>query len=541
MSQNPPPVPPGLFAPQNLLDKMIAYVAPKTAIRRMQARGALALAGGYSGAKIDRAALTSWRTTAGSPETDVIQDLPMLRQRSRDLERNAPVACGVINTTATHTVGTGLSCNPQIDGAFLGLSDEEREAWQTDTRRRFRTWSESVDCDLARKLNFYGLQDLALRGTMVSGDIFALTPMVPRGVGGRKKLAVQLLEADYCSNPDREADTETRTEGIDHDPGTGEALAFHFTNRHPGDNVVDLTWTRREARSPSGRRNVLHLYRMLRPNLRRGVPILAPVIEPLKQLARYTESELAAAVTSSLFSVFVRMDPKAFADMFDTDAQKVLVDASVKNASKWSGEMEGGQVVNLLPGEEPIEINPARPNEQFDPFVTSCIRQIGMAIGIPYEVLIMHYQSSYSAARGALLMAWKYFIGWRDWLATYFCQPIYELWLADEVANRRIAAPGFFSDEVRRAAWCKAQWVGDGPGSINPEVEVKAAEGRVALGISTLEAESILHDGVDWQTKHPQTVREAKARRDAGLSVPGEVPKPAAPAGGPPKPKPADD
>jgi capsid protein len=197
MSQNPPPVPLGAIAPQNLLDKVIAYVAPKTAIRRMQARGALALAGGYSGAKIDRASLTSWRTTAGSPATDVITDLPMLRQRSRDLERNAPVAAGVINTTALHTVGTGLSCNPQIDGTFLGLSDEAREAWQTDTRRRFRTWSESQDCDLARKLNFYGLQDLALRGTLVSGDVFALTPMVPRGIGGRRKLAVQLLEADF--------------------------------------------------------------------------------------------------------------------------------------------------------------------------------------------------------------------------------------------------------------------------------------------------------------------------------------------------------
>lgn len=534
MSRNPPKVPLPALAPQNLLDRAIGYFSPKLAIQRLQARGVLALAGGYTGARIDRAALGAWRTTAGSPSTDVIADLPMLRQRSRDLERNAPVAASAINTTATHVVGTGLACNPQIDGEFLGLSEQDRDKWQLDTRRRYNAWAESPDCDLARKLNFYGLQDLALRGTLVSGDIFIVTPMVERGIKAAR-LALQLLEADLCCNPKREPDTATLTDGIEHDEKTGEALAYHFSDVHPADRRWgDATWTRREARGGrSGRRNVIHLFRQLRPGLRRGVPILAPVIEPLKQLSRYTDAELAAAVTSGLFSVFIKMDPNAFQDLFQESDQSTIV----ANASRWSGEMEAGQAVNLLPGEEPIPVNPARPNAQFDPFVQSCIRQIGMAVGIPYEVLVMHYQSSYSAARGALLMAWRFFMGWRDWLATDMCQPVYELWLADEVSNGRIAAPGFFSNDVRRYAWSRAQWVGDGPGSIDPTKEVAAAKERVALGISTLQAESILHDGVDWETKHRQTIKEAEARRAADLAVPGAAPP--APAGAPPAPEPA--
>lgn len=538
MSRNPPKVPLPAIAPQNLLDKAIAYLAPRVALQRMQARGLLAFSGGYTGARIDRAALSAWRTTAGSPSTDVIADLPMLRQRSRDLERNAPVAASAINTTAQHVVGTGLSCNPQIDGAFLGLAEEARNAWQVDTRRRFKAWAESPDCDLARRLTFYGLQDLALRGTLASGDIFVNTPVVSRGPGLPQRLALQLLEADLCCNPQRAMDTATLTDGIDHDAQTGEATAYHFASAHPADRrfATSLTWTRVAARgASSGRRNVLHLFRQLRPGLRRGVPILAPVIEPLKQLARYTDAELAAAVTSGLFSVFIKMDPGAFQDLFDDDAQGAIL----KDGQRWSGEMEAGQAVNLLPGEEPITVNPARPNAQFDPFVQSCIRQIGMAIGIPYEVLVMHYQSSYSAARGALLMAWRFFMGWRDWLASSMCQPVYELWLADEVASRRIAAAGFFSDPVRRHAWCQAQWVGDGPGSIDPTKEVQAAKERVALGISTLQAESILHDGVDWETKHEQSIKEAKARRDAGLEVPGEAPP--APVVAAPAPPPEPD
>ena len=51
----------------NLLDRVIAYVAPRAAARRLVARHQLALAGGYNGARKDKATLSSWRTSAGSP------------------------------------------------------------------------------------------------------------------------------------------------------------------------------------------------------------------------------------------------------------------------------------------------------------------------------------------------------------------------------------------------------------------------------------------------------------------------------------------
>jgi lambda family phage portal protein len=501
----------------NLLDRVIAYVAPRAAARRLVARHQLALAGGYNGARKDKAALSSWRTSAGSPDSDIIADLPTLRDRCADLERNAPVGAAVINTHASHVIGTGLACSPQIDGDYLRLTKPQVKAWQADVKRRFRAWATSPDCDLARHLNFYGLQDQALRGTLSRGDIFTLTPRVERA--GRKRLALQMLEADRVANPMGSSNTATLTEGIDHSAETGEALRYHVLDHHPGDLgkiARGGQWVAARGEA-TGRRNVLHLFKQLRPGLRRGVPMLAPVLEPIKQITRYTEAELEAAVVSGLFAVFLRMDPQAFGDLFDTDSQRAIVD----KASQWSGELEGGKAVNLLPGEEPVTSNPGRPNAQFDPFVASCMRQIGMAIGLPYEVLVMSYQSSYSAAKGALLMAWRFFMGWRDWMATGFCQPVYELWLAEEVAEGRIAAPGFFADDVVRAAWCSAVWVGDGPGSLDPEKEVRAARGRVELGISTLQSESLLHDGVDWETKHRQAVEENEARRSAGLVVHG--------------------
>jgi lambda family phage portal protein len=502
---------------QNLLDKAIAYAMPGLAMRRMNQRNQLALAGGYTGARVDVAQLSRWMPTAGSANTDTIRDLPMLRARSRDQMRNAPIALGALNTTVGHVVGTGLTYTPAIDAGFLGLEDEAAEEWQNDTKRRFKTWAESPDCDIARQLDFYGLQELAFRSYLESGDAFVLTPVIARA-GKQPKLALQLIEADRICNPHRAADSQTVIDGVEINPPTGEVLAYHVARLHPGGHTQPgNVWDRVPARGNStGRRNVLALFKPLRPGQVRGVPWISPILEPLKQIGRWSDAELNAAVVSGLMATFIKMDPDAFQGLYDEDAQGAIIDT----ASKWSGEMESGKAINLLPGESIESPTPGRPNPAFDPFWTAMVRQIGMALEMPFEVLVMHFQSSYSAARAALLMAWKAFRSKRDLLAKSLCQPVFELWLADEVAQGRISCPGFFADDVVRAAWCAAIWTGDGPGSIDPAKEVAAAKARVELGISTKQAESILHDGVDWEQKHEQRVKEINAEKRDGIYVP---------------------
>jgi lambda family phage portal protein len=498
--------------PQNLLDKAIAYVAPTIAKNRLASRMQLALAGGYTGARTDITTLARWGATAGSPDVDIIKDLPTLRARSRDQMRNSPLALGALNQTVSSVVGTGLSHSAQIDAEFLGLDEQAAEEWQNNANRRFATWANSADADIARTHNFYQLQDIFFRSWLESGDGLALTPMVKRD--GVDQLALQVIEADLVCNPNRTVSTETLVDGIEIDAFTREPKFMHVAAKHPGSWKQDNTWTKVPIRgAKTGRRNVLHAFKALRPGQVRGVPWIAPILEPLKQLNRWTDAELNAAVVSSMFSVFLKMDPEAFQSIYDEDAK----DAIVSNASSWSGEMQSGKAVNLLPGESVESPAPGRPNPAFDPFWQAIVRQIGMALELPYEVLTMHFQSSYSAARGALLMAWKFTRGRRDAMATAFCQPVYELWLENEVAQGRITAPGFFADRVVRAAWCAGTWTGDGPGSIDPEKEVNAAIKRVELGISTKQIESMLHDGGDWETKHRQRVKEINAEKEDGV------------------------
>lgn len=507
----------------NIVDSVVGFFNPEAGIKRLRARMMLGAFNGsaYNGASRSRAAIGSYNPIDGDANDDTIADLPVLRARTRDLVRNAAVAGGALNTMVTYVVGTGLTMRSAIDGTRLGIPSADAGIWQDDVNARFELWAESPDCDAGRGMNFYSIQALAFRSMMESGDVFALPVGVDRGTGAGQELALQLIEADRVCNKDNVRDTEKLVAGIEID-ANGAPVRYHICNQHPHAYSISKSakkWTLRPAFTASGRRNVIHLLERRRPGQLRGVPIFAPVIEPLKQLQRYTEAELQAAVVSGAFAIFLKMDPNAFNEMFDDNGKGAYID----RATKWDGSfpastMDGpGRVVNLLPGEEPIESNPGRPNAEFDPFVQAILRQIGCELGLPFEVLIKHFTSSYSAARAALLDAWKTFRVRREFLANYFCQPIYEEWLTREVAAGRIAAPGFFEDALTRKYWCAANWIGDAEGSINPKDDAAAARERIDIGVSTLADESLRYDGKDWWQKHRQRAREKSMRVGAGL------------------------
>lgn len=524
------------------LDRVIEHVAPVWAGRRLQARVGHALTaqlGGYNGASRSRRSLAGWNATPGDADADALPDLPDLRARSADLVRNAPVAGGAINTTVTHVVGTGLSLQAGIDGDLLGMDDDAADEWQQDTERKFNAWWESTDCDITRTQNGYGLQDLSLRSELVRGDCLAVLTRAD-WARGPVKLAVQLIEADRVCNPDRAADTERLVAGVEMD-AAGAPVAYYVASGNPyrraTGRAAKLTWRRIEAfGTRTGRRNVLHLFDRDRIGLTRGVPMIAPVIEPLKQLERYTEAELMAAVVSGMFTVFIETEGTT---TMQPSALQAPQQQAAPSSGGWDGKLGNGLVVELGRGEKINSANPGRPNAQFDPFVNAIIRQIGMMLGIPHEVLVKHYTSSYSAARAAMLDAWRYFRTRRDRHATYFCAPIYEAWLDEAVATGYVRAPGYFASPLIRRAWLGHTWIGDGPGSLDPVKDVKAAEGRIALRISTHEAESILHDGGKLRPKLKKLAREQRLMRELDVApVPsGTQPVERAP---PPAPEPPE-
>lgn len=109
----------------NLIDRAIAVFAPQTALKRFSARKYLdVLNTGYSesGASTRKKSMRGWLFRGGSPKEDIDDNLDTLRQRSRSLYMNAPLATGALKTTRTNVLGYGLVLNSQLDHEFLGIT-----------------------------------------------------------------------------------------------------------------------------------------------------------------------------------------------------------------------------------------------------------------------------------------------------------------------------------------------------------------------------------------------------------------------------------
>lgn len=495
---------------QTLLDKAIGYFAPVKAAQRAQARMAMAMAiaGGYTGARRDRRQTHGWATKDGDADEAILSDLPDLRARSRDLERNAPLASGIINTKVTSIVGTGLKPRAAIDRDILtGLTEEQADAWERAAEREFKLATYGEDFDIERGHGFLASQDLVLRSALSAGDIFVNLPRKARP-GNPYSLRVNFIEADRVCNPNSQSDTATLIAGVEKD-ADGAPVRYHVAKFHPGNlrGIKTREWAPLDIYDKAGRRKVLHIYRKLRPGQTRGVPDLAPVIELIKQHSKFTDCAIQAAVVRSLFTVFVRNatgNPQiTMPGVGGTNQTPQQIDTK-------GMELGSGAVIGLLPNEDITVANPSAADQSADAFLNAMAQQIGAAIELPKELLVKHFTASYSASRAALLEVWRFFLRSRTWLADKYCQPIWDIVITEAIARGRLSAPGFFADPLVRMAYLGCEWTGDAMGQLNPVQEVNAAKIKVAEGFSTKARETAALNGGDWERDEQQRAKEQK-------------------------------
>lgn len=526
---------------QNIFDKAVSAISPKAGAKRLAAKIALEnakvfLNSGYSdgGASTDKRWAKGYNAESFSPQQDIDENLKTLRERSRNLEMNTPLGAATINTITTKTVGTGLYLKSCIDYEFLGLTQEEAEAWERHTEREFALWAESKECDFARQHTFYEMQSLILRGMVSNGDGLGIVKYAPQTFKMPYELRLQIIESDRLCNPlvSKEGVTvvnSTDVYGYNSDTGNhiisgieidkdGRLVAYWICNRYPDDytqlHLDQRKWNRIEAFGKvTGNPNVLHIFKATRASAYRGVPILAPVIESLKQLTRYSDAEIMAAVVSGMFTVFIKHNGASsenpFANQFGYNLGGNSDDEEIQRTNPADVGIGNGAIVGLEEGEDVTIANPTRPNANYDGFIVSVFKQIGAALEIPYEVLMKAFSSNYSASRAALLEAAETFKTYRTLLADDFCQPSYELFLCEAVAKGRIKADGFFTDALKRRAWCSAKWNSTSTVPVlDPVKEVSAAKMRCEEGFSTREQETVALNGGDFKSNAQQLERE---------------------------------
>lgn len=473
--------------------------------------GFLRVGAAFNGARALRQ-FKNWISSRGSPDGEIIKDLAQLRYRCRDLHKNNAIARAAEEAIIRNVVGPGLKMQTAIDYATLSrelnISIEDAEKLADDFEQKIESawhaYYNSTACDARGVSDGPEKTRLTLSSVLQSGDVFATFPRV----NGFPRLG--LIEADQVQNELGKSSTSALRDGVQVDEN-GAPLGYWInTNQEQWpQNMVFVPKYGKE----SGRAMILHLFREERPGQNRGIPWVAPVIEQLKNLDGYEKSEITAALVSSFLTYFIKKPVGASGAMLpgaQNDAEESL-----------GPDFQAGPAAMLeLPaGWDVVANNPARPNTNAVGFIESALKKIGSALGVPFEMLLSHYTTSFTSARAARIEFWKTVLVWRSWLTENFLRVWYEEFLTDAVIAGRVNAPGFFESETLRRAWSGANWFGPSLGQINEKVETDAIQTVIALGGKSATAAFAEAYGTDYEDTVRALKREQKFREKHGVKL----------------------
>ncbi|WP_022850671.1 phage portal protein [Limisalsivibrio acetivorans] len=460
----------------------------------------------FKGSSYSDSAGRMWVTPDLTAEEEIDNHLPTLISRSRALCRN-DVAGGIIENIVTNVIGTGLTLDVTLDAELLNITDEQANSWARAVERRFKLWAKSQDADNEARKSFAALQQLGFTSQLRDGDAFALLTNYDRP-GSISTLRVGLIDASRVGGA-YSIYTSSSGSGIIKDKNGTPAYVQMVT---PEGNERKIKIHQKET----GLRNIVHSYVELRPGQPRGLPFITSIIQKLRKLEKYSDAELGAAVISAFFVLAFKKTPSkggptppSFKDIIGNTKETDNPTTGSKNL-----HLEEGQQVDLEEGEELDFVRSDRPNSGYSAFIEAMYREVAISLNIPYELLVKQFGRSYSASRGAIHEAFKFFLKLRENFADEFCQPIYERWLYEEVAEGRISAPGFFTDPLIRRLWCGTRWIGPPKGILDEYKEANASKVRIETGISTRKKEAVNYDGGNIEDVHKQQKREKEMKKE---------------------------
>ena len=463
-----------------------------------------------SGASTQKIAFRGSYDYINSTKEDIEDNKEVLTARSRQLFMGNTTSRAAILKIRTNVVGTGLKVKSRINNNFLNFSPEKIEKLQKQIEFIWEVWANSTECDIMDECNFYQIQDLAMITMLMDGDCFVYLPY--KNIKNHIfSLKVQFLDSGNCKSFNV---NENIYEGVEVNDD-GAPVAYHFIDDKQKAFRIPV-------RDTTGRKQILKLMEKERVGQLRGVPLLAPVMEPLAQLGKFTNAELMSAVVSAMFTAFIKQDsntgnsgkilgvPQNFTSKPAPDTRNT--------GSGIELSMGYGNLGILEPGQDMVFANPNRPNSKFEGFFNAIMKQIAASLEIPFEVLLSCFNSNYSASRAAIMEAWKMYKRRRVWLSQMLCQPIFEQVIEEAVLQKFIVLPGFLENPIKRKAYLTTTWYGDAQGQLDPVKEVNASILKIEHGLSTLEREAMETNGSDWNENLNQQKNERQIKMEVGIN-----------------------
>jgi len=444
-------------------------------IRRMRSSSAMKLSQAYRVTDWGRSRWSDSRVTASGDSFNTQPDLESMRAQCYAMDRNNGLFSGVLDRAIDNIVGSGPIFQMQTKDKGLNAALEERMAIY-----------DAGEIDATGLRNKREMLRHGLRAVFTGGD----HSFAKLSNGKIQGIEAGLIVDDYNK------------------PGTASGIAHDSKGMISGFRVG--RWTEYGGIDRSNTRiipakHMMYLPHLTRWSAERGVPVLASTIELFERLDDYIEATIVAAQVGACQAVAIATEMGGELAKQTSDTETAQDDDD-----QYIIEQEPGGIYYLRPGESVTQIKPEHPSTQFEPFMKSMLRLVGLPLGLPLELVLLDFSdTNYSSARAAFLQAyigfrtWQYFLDSRflrplsDWKLTHFFK---ELGIKDTPENRK------FVNIPSGWAW------------VDPMKEAQGAKIAIELGLTTLRDEAAKY-GKFWEDNVAQRKIEIAAAKDAGMIV----------------------
>jgi lambda family phage portal protein len=397
-----------------------------------------------------------------------------------------PIIRAVVNGIARRAVGSGI---------HLQLTTDD-EDWNAEALSQWKDWCEQLD--LAGHYDLTGLLRQCIRATYTDGDL---------GLGLVDEdgdLRIQVVEGDRVSENMRagiQIDTHNPIGGVIVDWSTGRPVQYLVGMRGMG-GILDKC-------EPWDAESFILFYRRQRPDQVRGVPLLAPVIQPARDLDKYLTAVRIAANVQATFGVFIKRH---------NPGQMALADSlpAPNGANYRTMPMKTGQIMHLAPDEDVTGFNPTQPAQQFSDVVKFWVRMIAVGAGTTYETAMSDFgDMSFSASRVQLMAQQAINEEWQRLLVQRVLQRLYRVWVAKRMTPVKDGGCGLL--DFNPQAYDKAHWIGPANESVDPVGDASAQTELMEKKILSKQR-SYQGLGQEWKTEQEQIKREDEWAKENGMA-----------------------
>lgn len=446
------------------IDQAIAGIAPRYAIRRVNAR--LAVKAYYEAAKSTR--LRKKRTDKRSPDATVQPAAEALRVQARHLEQNYDVARGALDILVANTVGTGIRPEPQIRTVGGDLATDLNMALLA----LWRDWIKTPE--VTRDFDYYGAQRIVARSMFRDGEAFSqvLTGNI-RSLdhGTRVPLSLELMEADMVPLA-YDDQSKTIVQGVQKNTW-GQPRNYFVYKDHPGGNQVSLRQDLK--RIPAER--MIHVKLVDRIRQTRGISVFASVIGRFDDIKEIDETERVAARVAAAMTGYIK---KGMPDMYIQPGTGNDPNATQDEYREL--EFHPGMIFDdLQQGEDIGTIQANRPNNALIPFRDSQLRSGAAGIGVGASSLSKNYNGTYSAQRQELVEQYGHYAILSGYFAQRFAHPVWESFVSMALASGQLEVSADIDPDTLYDADHSRPvmpWV-------DPVKEMNAIEKELKLGIAS--------------------------------------------------------